>query len=113
MNFWKIVIDELEFQNKTRKWLAAEASFDVSTIGTGLKRKSVPQVDLALRISKALNVPIEYLVTGKTDSSNTSVIEVDIHKYHKYSQVIENLESLPEKERNAIIQMIKQIAQPQ
>ena len=36
MNFWKVVIDELEFQNKTRKWLAAEASFDVSTIGTGL-----------------------------------------------------------------------------
>lgn len=113
MNFWKVVIDELEFQNKTRKWLAAEASFDVSTIGTGLKRNSIPQVDLALRIAKALNVPIEYLTTGKTTFPQTESIEIDVHKYHKYSRVIENLDNLPEKTKNAIITMIEEIAQQQ
>ena len=112
MNFWNVVIDELEFQNKTRKWLAAEASFDVSTIGTGLKRESIPQVDLALRIAKALNVPVEYLVTGKTTTTTqTESIDIDVHKYHKYSHLLENLENLPEKNRNAISKMIEEMAQ--
>lgn len=110
MNFWKVVIDELEFQNKTRKWLAMEASFDVSTIGTGLKRQSMPQVDLALRIADVLEVPVEYLVTGKSTYSDSELIEIDIHKYHKYSRVIENLDTLSEKDRKAIIKMIEEIS---
>ena len=34
-----------------------------------------------------------------------------VHKYHKYSRVIENLDNLPEKTKNAIIKMIEEIAQ--
>ncbi|MBQ9205555.1 MAG: helix-turn-helix domain-containing protein [Treponema sp.] len=69
MNFWEVVVDELAYQGRTRKWLAAEAKFDASTIGTGLRRNSMPQVDLALRIAAALDVPVEYLVTGKNPPS--------------------------------------------
>ena len=62
--FWKRVVEELEYQNKERKWLATEANFDVSTIGTGLKRDGMPHADLALKIARTLNVPIEFLVFG-------------------------------------------------
>ena len=110
MSFWEIVIDELEYQNKTRKWLASEVCIDVSTIGTGLKRGSIPQVDLGLRIAKALNVPIEYLVSGNIPSNQENLEDIDLHKFHKYSKVIDNLDSLEEKERNPIIKMIEEMA---
>ena len=106
MSFWNVVVDELEYQGKPRKWLASEAQFDVSTIGTGLKRNSMPQVDLALRIAKALNVPVEYLVTGKNQSSEKISEPEDLHKFHKYAKIIENLDALPDRERIPIINMI-------
>ena len=106
MGFWNIVIDELEYQGKTRKWLASEANFDVSTIGTGLKRSSMPQVDLALRIAKALNVPVEYLVTGKLPATQKVQTE-DLHKYHKYAKIIDNLDALPDRERIPIMNLIE------
>ena len=75
MDFWAIVVDELEYQGKTRKWLASEVGIDVSTIGTGLKRKSIPQVDIALRIADALAVPVKYLVTGKNQSTEQNYLD--------------------------------------
>lgn len=108
-NFWQVVIDELEYQGKTRKWLAAEAGFDVSTIGSGLKRNGLPLVDLALRIASALNVPVEYLVTGKNPPSKDEPKPENLHKYHKYAKIIEDLDSLPENERIPIINMIEEM----
>ncbi len=109
VNFWQVVLDELEYQGKTRKWLASEANFDVSTIGSGLKRNGLPSVDLALRIATALAVPVEYLVTGKNLSLKTNYKNEDLHKYHKYAKTIENLDSLPENERIPIIHMIDEM----
>ena len=109
VNFWQVVLDELEYQGKTRKWLAAEAGFDVSTIGSGLKRNGVPLVDLALRIASALNVSVEYLVTGKNQLSKENPKAEDLHKYHKYAKTIDNLDSLPENERIPIINMIEEM----
>lgn len=109
VNFWQVVIDELEYQGKTRKWLADKANFDVSTIGSGLKRNGLPQVDLAFRIAAALNVPIEYLVTGKSGSSKNEQKLEDLRKYHKYAKTIESLDSLPDRERIPIVNMIEEM----
>ena len=108
-SFWEVVTDELEYQGKTRKWLASKVNIDVSTIAMGLKRKSVPQVDLALQIAGALNVPIEYLVTGKEASSKTAQKLEDLRKYHKYAKTIERLDSLPDFEKIPVINMIKEM----
>lgn len=108
-SFWEIVTDELEYQGMTRKWLASKVNIDVSTIAMGLKRKSVPQVDLALQIAAALNVPIEYLVTGKKPTSKTTQKLEDMRKYHKYAKTIESLDSLPDFEKIPIINMIKEM----
>ena len=45
MGFWKNVDDELKYQGKERKELAAAADFDVSYIGKGIRRDSVPAAD--------------------------------------------------------------------
>ena len=108
-NFWDIVIDELEYQGKTRKWLASEVQIDVSTIAMGAKRGSMPQVDLALKIATALEVSVEYLVTGKNPSPKNNAKSEDLHKYHKYARTIDNLDSLPEHERIPIINMIDEM----
>ena len=112
VSFWGIVIDELEYQGKSRKWLAGEVGIDISTIGMGLKRNSIPQVDLALRIASALDVPVEYLVTVKNPPSKKGLITEDLHKYHKYAKTIENLDSLPDNERLPIIHMINEMSNP-
>ena len=109
MNFWQIVIDELEYQGKTRKWLAAEVGIDVSTIGSGLKRDSTPQVDLALKIADTLGVAVEYLVTGKNPVAKEKQLQEDLHKYHKYAKTIDQLDSLPDRERIPIITMIEEM----
>ena len=108
-NFWDIVIDELEYQGKTRKWLASEVQIDVSTIAMGSKRGSMPQVDLALKIAAALEVPVEYLVTGKNPPPKSKAKSEDLHKNHKYARTIDNLDSLPEHERIPIINMIDEM----
>ena len=104
-----MVLDELGYQGKARKWLAAEAKFDVSTIGMGLRRNSMPQVDLALRIAAALDVPVEYLVTGKNPPSKAESEPEDLHTYHKYAKTIAYLDSLPDRERIPIMKMIEEM----
>lgn len=107
--FWELVVDELEYQDKPRKWLAAEVGIDVSTIGMGLRHKSVPQIDLAIKIAKALHVPVEYLVTGKYPHQKHAHQNEDYHKYHKYARLIESLDSLPPSRRIPIINMIEEM----
>lgn len=105
MNFWKNVIDELDYQGKSRKWLALEARFDVSTIGTGLKRDGMPQADLAIRIAHVLNVSVEYLVNGTNTTSkkgNSQKEAEQIRLYKKYKELIDFAESLPPEKQELV-----------
>ncbi len=62
MGFWQNVEDECEYLGISRKELAKKANFSVHTISNGIRRDGMPAADLALRISKALNVPLENLL---------------------------------------------------
>jgi len=111
MSFWKNVDDELKFQCMERKELAANANFDVSYIGKGIKRNSIPSADLALRIAKALNVSLEFLLdmpkTEKTDyQNNTGETNTAIRMYHKYSEFALVLDSLSPIEQNTILNLM-------
>ena len=111
MSFWKNVDDELKFQCMERKQLAAIANFDVSYIGKGIKRNSIPSADLALRISKALNVSLEFLLdmpkTEKSDyQNNTGETNTAIRMYHKYSEFASVLDSLSPIEQNTILNLM-------
>lgn len=65
MSFWQNVESELSYKNMSRKELAEKASFAVSGISLGLSHNSIPNADVAVRIARALEVSVEYLVTGK------------------------------------------------
>ena len=64
-NFWKNVDYVREYRDMSRKELAYKADFSLTSLSTGIKRNSIPSADVAFRIAKTLNVPIECLLTEK------------------------------------------------
>ena len=62
MGFWQNVEDECDYLGISRKELAEKANFSVHTISNGIRRDGMPAADLALRISKALNISLEKLL---------------------------------------------------
>ena len=114
MGFWKNVDDELKYQGIERKELASLADFDVSYIGKGIRRDSIPAADLALRIAKVLNVSLEYLLGmpesndfHKNQSSNE--INISIHLVHKYNKHLAEMERLSNKENELLLNLMQTI----
>ncbi len=109
MGFWDNVLAELDYRGMTNKALAEKAGFDASNIGRGIRLKSSPSADTAVKIAKILNVSVEYLVTG-TDSKISDETNNSLRiNFKKYARTLEKLESIPEKTRNSIIQLIDNI----
>ena len=56
---------ELDFQDITTKELSVRTGISARTLESYLNaRASIPPADVAFRIAQALNVSVEYLVTG-------------------------------------------------
>lgn len=116
MGFWQKVDDELSYLGKTRKELASEANFDVSYISKGIERNGIPIADTALRIAKALNVSLEYLLDMEepiviTENEIEKIQKKDIGTYKKYKKTLEQLENINQKERKAILSLIETISE--
>ena len=114
MSFWQNVDDELKFQCLERKELAAKADFDVSYIGKGIRRNSVPAADLALRIANALNVKLEFLLDMPADkkpasANNSSETSLAVRMYHKHAKFLSALETLTPKEQKTVLDLIQTI----
>lgn len=112
MAFWDNVAFELDCLGMTNKALAEQVGITASNIGKGIRLGSSPSAETAVKIAKVLGVSVEYLVNG-TDSEKTSSSQSDTRlspKYHKYAKVLDALISLPEHEREPIIQMISNMS---
>ena len=99
-NFWERVDEELEYKGMNRKSLASEVGFNLGNIGKGIQLGSSPSADTAVKIAKVLNVSVEYLVTGQDSSLQKE--NLDLHRYREYSSFINQLDSLPENQRELI-----------
>lgn len=122
MGFWANVEREREYQGITRKELAFRANIAYQGIGLGLERNSMPGADTAIRVSKVLNVPIEYLLgeenatirdenaTLKKTLSDSEIKMKNIELYKKNQTVISSLEKIPLHIKEPIISMIHRIA---
>ncbi|MCQ2588765.1 MAG: helix-turn-helix domain-containing protein [Treponema sp.] len=109
-NFWQRVEVLLENKNLSRKELAANAKFDVSNIGKGIKEGNIPAADTAVRIAKYLNTTVEYLVTGSySDDKNNAQNEID--ELYKNAEIIHRLNSLPYESRSSIELMISDMSE--
>ena len=99
-DFWKRVDEELDFLGISRTYLANKCEFSLTNIGQGIKLGSTPSADTAVKIAKVLNVSVEYLVTGQDSSLQKE--NLDLHRYREYSSFINQLDSLPENQRELI-----------
>lgn len=110
MAFWDNVAIELEYLGMTNKSLAENVGIAASNIGKGIQKGSSPSADTAVKIAKILGVSVEYLVTGSNQTSQPKEQNFQaLRKYHKYAKTIEDLDSLPDYEREPIIEMIAKI----
>ncbi len=78
MSFKDNLRDEMSYQGITLKELSARTGISYGSLSNYLKEAaSVPSADVAVKISRALNVSVEYLVTRqnhkleKSDSLHT------------------------------------------
>lgn len=93
--FWKNVNDELQYQGMNVKTLAHLTGIPYTTITNGRNRPdSIPAADIALKISKVLNRPLEWLLgeSGVIPKSTESENFHELSLYHKYERLILLLE---------------------
>ena len=60
--------DELSYQGLTQKELAEKTDISVNTIRGWFSKDLVPDVFNAVKVAKALNTTVEYLVTGENNN---------------------------------------------
>ena len=95
--------DELNYQDITVKELSLKTKIPKPTLSCYLSaRNTMPPADIAVRIAQALNVSVEYLVTG-TDSKLTPFENENIQPLHF---LIEDLKTLDATELKIISSMV-------
>ena len=73
MTFKERLREEIDYKGVLIKEIAAEIGISNSTFLSYINSRSVmPNVETAVKIAKALNVSVEYLVTGETSTFQTS-----------------------------------------
>jgi len=93
---------ELDFHDLTVKELSTKTGIAKGTLDCYLGiRSSMPPADVAVKIATALDVTVEYLVTGKTFQTQNKLFN------HKIRSIIQILAELNEKDIEAILCLSK------
>ncbi|MDR3303469.1 MAG: helix-turn-helix domain containing protein [Treponema sp.] len=77
--FWLRVKKEVDRQHTSFEWLYRKTNIAKGTFSSWKNRNIIPRADAAYRIADALDVSVEYLLTGMDTmehASNTSVQEI-------------------------------------
>ncbi len=71
MSFKDNLREELNFQGLMIKDLAERTGLNQASLSNYLRENSsIPSADIAVKIAKALNVSVEYLITGNISQTN-------------------------------------------
>ena len=98
MGFRENLKDELKYQDMLVKELADKTGIPKGTIDHYLAEKNTePIAENAVKIARALNVSVEYLVTGSSTESQSK----DTHS-PQMRQIIKKLEKMNEKQFHLI-----------
>lgn len=108
--FWNRVDELLKQKNMTHNTLARKVKIDSSSISRGLKYKSSPSADTAVKIAFALNTTVEYLVKGTRDALDRKY-NAELNHLYEYEDFIKHLESLPENMQKEVKETIIRVAE--
>lgn len=96
--------EEIDYLGLTRKELAYKANIKIRALDMYIgSQGSMPPADVAVRLAKALNVTVEYLVTGEKTKSNNVNLES--------SQIQKDLNKIPEPTRQFLEKAIHLFAE--
>ena len=96
--------EEMEFMGLSRKELAYRADVKRRALDMYLGTQcSMPPADAAVRMAKAVNVTVEYLITGETPSPKA--------KRNRLLALEHDLESLPQPVIDSVSTMIHTLAE--
>lgn len=117
--FWKNVNEEMQYQGMNLKTLSVLTGIPYTTITNGRNRPdSIPSADVALKISKVLNKPLEMLLgdiarlpENTLLSENQIADNQDHYLLKKYESLILNLEKCSSKVQDSFIRMAKAIVE--
>ena len=114
MGFWQNVDYECEYLGITRKELAEKADFSVHTISNGIKRDGIPSADLALRISKILNVPLEKLLdinlkNNVSDNQESERQKQDRKLFSAYMPLVKKINELKPESRKIVFAIVENL----
>ena len=103
--------NELDFQGLTVKELSAKTNIIKGTLDNYLGvRASIPPADIAVKIAEALNVSVEYLVTGKDKKKKkNSTTFVQINSEEK--SILDDLNLIPQNIQKTFRTLIHQTAE--
>jgi transcriptional regulator with XRE-family HTH domain len=110
-NFRENLRNELNFQGITIKELSARTGIPIATLDCYLgTRATVPSVNAAFKIARALRVSVEYLINGEKVSMENPRKNLQKNPQKKTSReardVIRWIESLNNEQCQAILNMI-------
>ena len=89
--FWEKLKDILEYQNISLKELCAKAGLQQQSIYNAITRKTSPSLDTAIKIAQALNLPVEYIYSGKDPQEISDEEIAVIVQFRKLSPDNKNL----------------------
>ena len=110
--FWKQVQKELLNNGLGVKDLEYRTKIPYSTIINAINRNSMPKADTALKISKALNRSVEFLLGEKVETGFAVAQNVksnEIALYRKHAKLIDALEKLPAHIRQSVEDLVQNI----
>ena len=84
MLFWTNTNNLIKSQKITQETLCKETGLSLNTLRGWISKNVLPRADEAVRIAKALNTSVEYLVTGEESDSATkelSELKAEILKF--------------------------------
>lgn len=115
-SFWLNVKKILPYKNLEVKDLAFRAGVPYSTIINGMNKKSMPHADIALKISKILNMSLESLlgeenvsIIDKKSLSQSEIEAFELDIYRKNKIIIDALEELPVAVRDSMQDLVLKI----
>lgn len=114
MGFWKKVEGEIDFRGISRKELSAQSGVPMTTINRAMERDSKPYAHDAIKIARALGLPLDYLLEIpqiKTSSFSSAPGKLQQELYKKYFPIIESLENIPSEKQKIALEIIKKFSE--
>ncbi len=101
MGFREFLKDEMEYQGLTARALSEKSGVSKRTIDNYLKKNpQEPSVSNAYKIAKALNVSIEYLLTGE-EYTGTIPLTGQLLEY------VAEFEALTQEQKQIVLMLVK------